>query len=314
MRPAYQRERLHRHRRRQCLRRRENQHRSSLPTFSRAAADSSATQMQSSAETALAAETLSAITSQSTPPQPLGRVEREVIALWNSTIATPPKPPPQPQPPRGLPAYDGISNEAFSELVSFWGGGGSGPSLALPTANAYRVPGLSPLPAQRMSEIRDWASRIVPKLKYRGSYAEFDAWERAVKETSHMLDIPLEWVVPTESSMRALHPDYSDEDVRALHRSATCDFFRGTTELFEFLRAAVDFSGPFENADMLYLDTMRDYGRGCSGGNTLWADIKQRSSVRFSDEYSDTHPGRQVACVRLVWGTEGWPVCPGHES
>ena len=67
------------------------------------------------------------------------------------------------------------------------------------------------LSTDKTTTIKNWSSKILPKLKYRGDLREFEEWEKMVKSAAHALDIPMEPVPPTKAALK-LHEHYAKLD------------------------------------------------------------------------------------------------------
>ena len=56
----------------------------------------------------------------------------------------------------------------------------------------------------RSTTIKAHSSTIVPKLKYRGDFRDFEAWEKKVKSGALMFNIPLKPLQPTKEALKQL--------------------------------------------------------------------------------------------------------------
>ena len=148
------------------------------------------------------------------------------------------------------------------------------------------------LSTDKTTTIKNWSSKILPKLKYRGNLREFEEWEKMVKSAAHALDIPMEPVPPTKAALK-LHEHYAklDDTAPELEKAYidACNLFNGQcTALFDLIVDAIDFSGPFMTHDLEWLDSehLRDYKNRFSWGDRLWKDVKEKAAAREPSSFA----------------------------
>ena len=181
---------------------------------------------------------------------------------------------------------------------------------------------LGPAPGTKYSQVRHWASQIVTKLKYRGSYEEFPEWRRQVMSAAHGLSINMGLAVPTEEKLINIDPSKSKESPEfAKSFNALMDIFcQNSTNMYVLIHACVDFSGPMEAADAEWLDNvMHDFEKGWSWGHLLWDDIAKKASSRVdsagewnrilvtnADKWCDAEDNRALIISRISKKFVAW--------
>ena len=188
-------------------------------------------------------------------------------------------------------------------------------------------------PADKLNTIRMIATKLTPKLRYRGDYSEHEEWKKSILILAHALKIPMRLVEPEEASLRAnvkyadMGETMTDEFERDLDR-VRATFSENSTLIFELIHGAIDFSGPMAVADAKHVDSeLRNYEYGYSWGHLLWADIEERSvkrvdnsAAKFRQEvanntkWADTATNRALLISRISSKLFAWCADPRNED
>ena len=160
-------------------------------------------------------------------------------------------------------------------------------------AGGFQISYGSTLPAQgsgeRLNAVRHLASKVSPKLKYRGKYKGYDAWKKTILLLAHSMRIQMGLPEPSEASLRrnVKYVDMGEEPSAEFERELDefkQSFCENSTLIFELIFGAIDFSGPMAVADANWIDVhLRNYDYGYSYGHLLWADVEARSGTRVDD-------------------------------
>ena len=183
-------------------------------------------------------------------------------------------------------------------------------------------------PADKLNTIRMIATKVTPKLRYRGDYGEHEEWKKSILILAHALKIPMRLVEPEEASLRAnvkyvdMGETMTDEFKRDL------DMVRATFSENSTLHGAIDFSGPMAVADAKHIDSeLRNYEYGYSWGHLLWADIEESSGKRVdtsaakfrqgvanNTKWTDTATNRALLISRISCNFFAWCADPRNED
>ena len=160
-------------------------------------------------------------------------------------------------------------------------------------AGGFQISYGSTLPAQgsgeRLNAVRHLASKVSPKLRYRGKYKGYDAWKKTILLLAHSMRIQMGLPEPSEVSLRrnVKYVDMGEEPSAEFERELDefkQSFCENSTLIFELIFGAIDFSGPMAVADANWIDVrLRNYDYGYSYGHLLWADVEARSGTRVDD-------------------------------
>ena len=146
-----------------------------------------------------------------------------------------------------------------------------------------------PSSGDKLSAARNLASKVSPKLQYRGKYEEYEGWRKTILLCAHSLRIKMVCDEPSAESLRrnVKYVDMGDEpsdEFKIELDSFKAAFNENSTLIFELIFGAIDFSGPMAVADANYINVhLRNFEYGYSWGHYLWADVEERSGGRVDN-------------------------------
>ena len=161
-----------------------------------------------------------------------------------------------------------------------------------------------PNSGDRLNAARNLASKVSPKLRYRGKYEEYEEWRKTIILLAHSLRIQLGLDEPSEASLRrsVKYVDMGEKPTTEFEiefDSFKAAFNENSTMIFELIFGAIDFTGPMAAADANYINAhLRDFENGYSWGHYLWADVEARSGGRI-DTSAAKH--RQEVADNTKW-------------
>ena len=195
-----------------------------------------------------------------------------------------------------------------------------------PISYGSSLPALSS--GDKFNALRILASKVSPKLRYRGNYEEYKAWKKTILLLAHAMRVSPH--MPEINGM-ILRKDekYADmteptTDFKIELDAMMAAFNNNSTMLFELIYGAIDFSGPMAVVDAQYVDTiLRNYEYGYSWGHLLWKDLEERSGARVDNsaakfrqevanntKWTDTRESRTLLITRISSKFFAWCADP----
>ena len=136
---------------------------------------------------------------------------------------------------------------------------------------------LVPSSGDKLNAARNLASKVSPKLRYRGKYEEYEEWRKTIILLAHSLRIQLGLDEPSEASLRRSVKYVDMGEKLSAEFEIELDGFKAafnenSTMIFELIFGAIDFTGPMAVADANYINVhLRNFEYGYSWGHYLWA-------------------------------------------
>ena len=127
-----------------------------------------------------------------------------------------------------------------------------------------------------------------------------------------MFNIPLKPLQPTKEALKQLeiyaNLDDNSPELEKVYVDACKTFNSHCSSLFDLIADAIDFSGPFKDHDLEWLDSdyLRDYNFNFSWGDRLLADIYDKVAKR---EKSSFAAERNIFYNDVKWDAISGPQC-----